>query len=195
MLFSRPPFLLLLFAGLFLAGCPCHPGCGSVIRVEPATLTFSWEGEAKTADVITTFCWKVLSKPDWITSVTPNSGCDKTPIVVTADVNDGDEDLTGKIIFLAGNGDMVELIVKQYYDREPKVYSIDVAPKNVFFSAAAQVSSIPSGDDKDIVTVTCSLPTMSWALTSQETWLTLSLNSDGSGAGATVSDTGLKPFI
>jgi len=112
--------LLLAFAGLFLAGCNCHPDCNrSLIDITPVVgvvgdaLVFPAEGGDKDATITTTLCWEVIDQPDWIESIVPNSGCGTTIVTCTAKPNATGTPRNNKITVRANNGDRAEILASQ----------------------------------------------------------------------------------
>lgn len=141
---------------------------------------WSWDGQMYSDAGCTT------TMTGWLTSITPGSGTvtSDTNVKFTASANSG-ESRTGYVRVTAGRMSAVVKVTQQGS-------TIEVSPATLILpwhgvntlSHNVEVTCSDSNGNPD--------PSMEWTLTvpSQDSWFSITLNADGSGAGNTVSGVG-----
>ena len=110
----KKSLLLMALAGLTLSGCADLNCCdSSIIEVFPSSVTLEHTtGNSAPVDVTSSVVWKVMNKPDWVTL--PMDGpAGLITLTVTGTTNSTGAARTGKVTFMAANGDKATLTVMQ----------------------------------------------------------------------------------
>ena len=137
-------------------------GAATHFEITPTTITFTSKGESKSISIMSNQPWTVSSDASWL-KLSDNSGTGDATLSVTAEENTSTSSRSSTIIFKAGGKDYTVSVMQ-----EGATPFFNVSPESLSFSSSSESKSI---------TVTSNL---SWAASSDVSWLTLS-NSSGLG--------------
>ena len=102
----------ILLSAFALSGCKTVDCCfPTVFDGSETSITFDGSGGTKPVMIVCTQSWSVLSKPSWITGITPVGG--NGPIDITCARNDQPGTRYGTIVLMAYNGDKLTIRVTQ----------------------------------------------------------------------------------
>ncbi|MCL2501671.1 MAG: BACON domain-containing protein [Bacteroidales bacterium] len=109
----------ILLSSLTLSGCIDGSDCcfPNVFLGSETSIAFDGLGGTKSIDVVCSMSWTVLTKPSWISNVSPNFGAGGLEtLYITADPNDQPQVRYGDIVLQASNGDKLTIKVTQSDD-------------------------------------------------------------------------------
>ena len=137
-------------------------GVPTYFEITPTTLSYTAKGGSKTVSVMSNQPWTVSADASWL-KLSDNSGTSDATLSVTTEENTSTSSRSGTVTFKAGGKDYTVSVMQ-----EGATPFFNVSPESLSFSSSSESKSI---------TVTSNL---SWAASSDVSWLTLS-NSSGLG--------------
>ena len=137
-------------------------GAATHFEITPTTITFTSKGESKSISIMSNQPWTVSSDASWL-KLSDNSGTSDATLSVTAEENTSTSSRSGTVTFKSSGKDYTVSVMQ-----EGATPFFNVSPESLSFSSSSESKSI---------TVTSNL---SWAASSDVSWLTLS-NSSGLG--------------
>jgi mannan endo-1,4-beta-mannosidase len=144
---------------------------GNNLTVSPATLTFGSGASSAPVSVTANVSWTITDNQSWL-SVAPGSGSNNGSFTVSATANTGSASRSGTVT-VSGAGIMRSITVNQA--SQPNDAVLTVAPTSLSLAATASSAT---------VNVTANV---SWTVTDNQSWLSVSPGSGTNNGGVTVS--------
>lgn len=148
------------------------PSTGNTLTVAPTSLSFSAPAGSSTVSVTSNVSWTVTDNQTWI-SASPTTGANNASVIVSVTQNTGTTSRSGTVT-IAGGGITRTIAVTQ---AAPSANTLTVSPTSLTLGAAAGSGTFGITSN------------VSWTVTDNQTWLTVSPTSGSNNATITVTAT------